>query len=106
MTPLDFLDFRNLLSPASGFQSYQFKIIEARLGLRFEDRYGKNYYVEALRESDLKTVKEEESHESVLTLVNHWLERMPFFDQSFWENFKSNPIQKNEENIFWDQYRN
>ena len=105
MTPLDFLDFRNLLSPASGFQSYQFKIIEARLGLRFEDRYGKNYYVQALRESDLKTVKEEESHESLLDLVNHWLERMPFFDKSFWENFRSSSKQKNEEDIFWTQYR-
>ena len=34
MTPLDFLDFRNLLRPASGFQSIQFKIVEASLGLR------------------------------------------------------------------------
>ena len=29
MTPLDFLDFRDLLRPASGFQSIQFKMIEA-----------------------------------------------------------------------------
>ena len=26
MTPLDFLDFRDLLSPASGFQSVQFRL--------------------------------------------------------------------------------
>src|SRR5262245_32888678 len=38
MTPLDFLDFRDLLSPASGFQSVQFRSIEIRLGLRGEDR--------------------------------------------------------------------
>src|SRR5262249_42171002 len=38
MTPLDFLDFRDLLSPASGFQSVQFRAIEIRLGLRPEDR--------------------------------------------------------------------
>ncbi|MFM7901604.1 MAG: tryptophan 2,3-dioxygenase family protein, partial [Bacteroidota bacterium] len=38
MTPLDFLDFRNLLRPASGFQSIQFKIVEALLGLRLENR--------------------------------------------------------------------
>ena len=38
MTPLDFLDFRDLLSPASGFQSVQFRLIEMRLGLRGEDR--------------------------------------------------------------------
>ena len=34
MTPLDFLDFRDLLYPASGFQSWQFRLIEVRLGLR------------------------------------------------------------------------
>src|SRR5713226_3967330 len=38
MTPLDFLDFRDLLMPASGFQSMQFRLIEIRLGLRSEDR--------------------------------------------------------------------
>ena len=30
MTPMDFLDFRDMLRPASGFQSWQFKIIEAK----------------------------------------------------------------------------
>ena len=35
MTPMDFLDFRDMLRPASGFQSYQFKIVEAKLGLKF-----------------------------------------------------------------------
>src|SRR5258708_22364938 len=34
MTPLDFLDFRDLLVPASGFQSVQFRLIEKKLGLR------------------------------------------------------------------------
>ena len=34
MTPLDFLDFRDLLVPASGFQSLQFRLIENQLGLR------------------------------------------------------------------------
>src|SRR5512133_3905264 len=32
MTPLDFLEFRNLLIPSSGFQSTQFRLIEAVLG--------------------------------------------------------------------------
>ncbi|NIV14504.1 MAG: hypothetical protein GWN62_25480, partial [Aliifodinibius sp.] len=30
MTPLDFLSFRNLLVPASGFQSLQFRMIEVK----------------------------------------------------------------------------
>ena len=33
MTPMDFLEFRDLLSPASGFQSVQFRMIENLLGL-------------------------------------------------------------------------
>jgi tryptophan 2,3-dioxygenase len=33
MTPADFLDFRDYLIPASGFQSLQFRLIETRLGL-------------------------------------------------------------------------
>lgn len=34
MTPLDFMEFRNYLSPASGFQSCQFRLIENKLGLK------------------------------------------------------------------------
>ena len=34
MTPLDFLEFRDLLVPASGFQSVQFRQLENRLGVR------------------------------------------------------------------------
>ena len=32
MTPMDFLEFRDLLNPASGFQSVQFRVIENLLG--------------------------------------------------------------------------
>ena len=39
MTPMDFLDFRDMLRPASGFQSWQFKELEAKLGLKFESRH-------------------------------------------------------------------
>jgi len=38
MTPMDFLDFRDMLRPASGFQSVQFKLLEARLGLRYQEK--------------------------------------------------------------------
>src|SRR5580658_3814842 len=48
MTPLDFLDFRNLLRPASGFQSVQFKLLEATLGLKYEQRIGQQYYISQL----------------------------------------------------------
>ncbi|MGC4037595.1 MAG: tryptophan 2,3-dioxygenase family protein [Chitinophagaceae bacterium] len=91
MTPMDFLDFRDMLRPASGFQSWQFKELEAKLGLRFEQRYGKEYYTSQLREEQVKIIKEAENNQSLLDLVNSWLERMPFFD---------------EEKNFWVDYRN
>ena len=39
MTSLDFLEFRNYLSPASGFQSHQFRKIEVMLGLKINNRH-------------------------------------------------------------------
>jgi tryptophan 2,3-dioxygenase len=38
MTPLDFMEFRSYLSPASGFQSLQFRLIENKLGLTDKTR--------------------------------------------------------------------
>lgn len=38
MTPGDFLDFRDYLFPASGFQSVQFKLLENKLGLLRDKR--------------------------------------------------------------------
>ena len=38
MTPLDFLEFRDHLFPASGFQSAQFRMVENKLGVRPDDR--------------------------------------------------------------------
>ena len=39
MSSLDFLDFRHHLSPASGFQSHQFRRIEVLLGLKINKRH-------------------------------------------------------------------
>lgn len=38
MDPLDFLEFREGLSPASGFQSVQFRVLENRLGMLQDSR--------------------------------------------------------------------
>ncbi|MBK7434013.1 MAG: tryptophan 2,3-dioxygenase [Chitinophagaceae bacterium] len=88
MTPMDFLDFRDMLRPASGFQSYQFKVLEAKLGLPFELRHGQSYYTSQLREEDIKVIKDAEQGKSVIQLVNEWLERMPFITEDFWKNYQ------------------
>ncbi len=112
MTPLDFLDFRDMLRPASGFQSYQFKIIEAKLGLKFEQRHGQNYYTSQLHQKDIDIIKDAEQGNTILALVNKWLERMPFFrDDNLWKNYTpSSSVETNHpiNNIhpFWKDYEN
>jgi tryptophan 2,3-dioxygenase len=92
MTPMDFLDFRDMLRPASGFQSWQFKELEAKLGLKFEHRHGKEYYTSQLKSTHVDLIKKAESGKSVLQLLNTWLERMPFLkegaDADFWVHYK------------------
>ena len=111
MTPMDFLDFRDMLRPASGFQSWQFKIIEAKLGLKFDQRHGQNYYTSQLNQQDIDSIKSAEEGETVLQLINKWLERMPFFkEDALWQNYaaatdiSSNP----SDNLhpFWKDYEN
>lgn len=81
MSPMDFLDFRDMLRPASGFQSWQFKLLEARLGLKYEHRFGQEYYISQLRQEQIEVIKSAEKEPSLLQLVNTWLERMPFFKE-------------------------
>jgi tryptophan 2,3-dioxygenase len=107
MTPMDFLDFRDMLRPASGFQSYQFKIIEAKLGLKFDQRHGQNYYTSQLKTEDVDTIKNAEKTQSVIELLNTWLERMPYHnkieDWTAYENVYINSLadaEKNNANFF------
>lgn len=100
MTPLDFLDFRDLLRPASGFQSIQFKIIEATLGLTYEQRFGKQYYLSQLKEEDIERVKDAEKDVSLIVLLNQWLERMPYWKDEYWNDGSE------KEDVFWKIYRN
>ena len=71
MTPLDFLEFRNYLFPASGFQSVQFRLIENRLGVRPQDRMrlAGAPYTTALEPEDRQIVKEAEQQTSLFELV-------------------------------------
>jgi len=100
MTPLDFLDFRELLRPASGFQSVQFKMIEAALGLAYDDRHGKGYYLSQLTDDDRRRIQEAESKQSLLVLINAWLERMPFVrNDAYWAS------EEDATRNFWSEYR-
>jgi tryptophan 2,3-dioxygenase len=58
LTPQDFLGFRDKLAPASGFQSFQMREIEIRLGMATEGRvkYGNVDPLEHIRKSAAGTV--------------------------------------------------
>lgn len=106
MTPMDFLAFRNLLTPSSGFQSKQFRLIEAKLGLPIDQRHQKEYYKRTneggFNPTDFKGISETENDKNLLQLVNDWLERMPFFDANYWDNINETTVDKHP---FWVSYR-
>lgn len=104
MTPMDFLDFRDMLRPASGFQSWQFKILEAKLGLKFEQRHGQQYYVSQLKQAEIDIIRDAESGPSIIQLINKWLERMPFFEEkAYWKNYDPT-ASENARHPFWADY--
>ena len=109
MTPLDFLEFRNLLIPASGFQSVQFRLIEARLGLQMDHRFNKNYYKRTneggFDAKDYNTINEMENTVSLLSLINKWLERIPFFENDLWKKYRSQFPLTDQLHPFWSDYR-
>ena len=105
MTPLDFLDFRDYLFPASGFQSAQFRIVENKLGLLPSDRLflAGAEYTSRFTDDDRSRVKALEKQPSLFELVERWLERTPFLDHGdfhFWDAYQnavSNRIESDRE---------
>lgn len=82
MTPLDFLDFRNHLFPASGFQSFQFRMIENLLGLEEKKRLSYNGcpYFTVFAEHRQKQLKSASTNASLFDAIENWLERTPFIE--------------------------
>lgn len=109
MTPLDFLEFRNLLTPSSGFQSKQFRLIEASLGLQIEKRHHKDYYKRTneggFTQEDYHKISETEGRKNLLQLVNDWLERMPFFTNEYWKQYEPAAGSAVTQHPFWEDYR-
>lgn len=110
MTPLDFLEFRNLLTPSSGFQSMQFRLIEAKLGLQIDKRHQASYYKRTneggFTSNDYNNINSVEDEKSLLQLVNDWLERMPFFEERFWQTYSGSNGTAVTHHPFWSDYRN
>lgn len=93
MTPLDFLDFRDYLYPASGFQSFQFRLIETKLGLRENDRmmYNQSRFQDHLPTAQQGLVADALKADSLFERVEKWLARTPFLQTAgydFWSGYQ------------------
>ncbi len=93
MTPLDFLDFRDELIPASGFQSVQWRLIENRMGLPPTQRLrilGASY-TSRLSEEHTRRLERSETEPTLLGVLDAWLARTPFLrfgDFDFWAAYR------------------
>ncbi len=93
MTPMDFLEFRDLLIPASGFQSVQFREIEIKMGLHSKDRQSvdREFFMGRLNDKDKTKLQAIENAPTLINTLEKWLVRLPFtamdnFD--FWSEYK------------------
>lgn len=94
MTPREFMEFRDFLYPASGFQSYQFRLAEIRLGLADSHRYeiDTKGFAARLGVEAQDMIAEARSLPSLFGVIEQWLEKMPFMETksyAFWEEYKS-----------------
>lgn len=105
LTPLDFLDFRDRLGNASGHDSLQFRMIEAKLGLKLTRGRATKFKVDPSKHKGIpfaqKHIKEllaaDKDDESLFDYVEAWLERTPFVSRKeepgrwFAKSFKALP---------------
>lgn len=110
MTSLDFLEFRDILQPASGFQSKQFRIIEAKFGLQMGQRSSPQHYKHTgqggFSEDDYADIEAAEKGLTLKPLVVGWLERMPFFRPKYWRDYERRfPADSHKLPVFWSDYR-
>ncbi|KFP72517.1 Tryptophan 2,3-dioxygenase, partial [Apaloderma vittatum] len=102
MTALDFFDFRYYLSPASGFQSLQFRLLENKIGVPQSLRvpYNRRHYRDNFKGQDYELLLKSEQEPTLLQLVEAWLERTPGLDAKgfdFWGQFEVNVLKGLEE---------
>ncbi|KAI7794800.1 tryptophan 2,3-dioxygenase B isoform X1 [Triplophysa rosa] len=95
MTSLDFFDFRQYLSVASGFQSFQFRLLESKIGVANHLRvaYNRQHYRDNFHGQESETLLRSEQEPNLLQLVEEWLERTPGLERdgfNFWGKLQAN----------------
>ena len=94
MPPQSFVDFREHLGTASGFQSLQFRLIETRLGLQRKDRLSvfHGQFDDNLQPASREAIAKAEKHPSLFESLDSWLSRTPFVnlgDYTFWKSYRT-----------------
>lgn len=77
MTPQEFLDFRDYLFPASGFQSFQFRLLEIKLGVKPDQRLNARW-IRNVSEEHQRILREAQAEPSLFDYVERWLRNIPF----------------------------
>lgn len=92
MDPATFVEFRDYLSSASGLQSYQFRLIEMKLGLQRKKGSANSWdhMIKLYRPDHQKLLKETMKQKGLALHVSDWLGRVPFLDYKdfhFWDEY-------------------
>jgi len=77
MTSQEFLNFRDYLFPASGFQSFQFRLIEIKFGVQRPAEHTARFMA-ALKPEHRVAVQAALDEPSLFDYVERWLRNMPF----------------------------
>uniref|UniRef100_A0A671PP28 tryptophan 2,3-dioxygenase n=1 Tax=Sinocyclocheilus anshuiensis TaxID=1608454 RepID=A0A671PP28_9TELE len=92
---LRFFVHREYLSPASGFQSLQFRLLENKIGVPHNQRvpYNRRHYRDNFRDQESELLLHSEQEPMLLQLVEQWLERTPGLEEdgfNFWGKLETN----------------
>jgi tryptophan 2,3-dioxygenase len=93
MPPQSFIDFREHLGTASGFQSGQFRLIETRLGLLRKNRLPVFHcpFDENLNAQSKTAIRDAEKKPNLFDQLDSWLSRTPFVNlggYTFWGEYR------------------
>jgi len=104
MHPADFLEFRDYIGPASGFQSVQMRELEILIGLEDHERVrcGFHPYTEPLQKDEvgLKKIEQRKREPSIKNVVYKWLDKI--YDRVP-NNFLSVFLEKKRENVHFQK---
>ena len=109
MHPADFLEFRDVIGPASGFQSVQMRELEVMLGLRDSNRRmcgGRTTYETDIQHDQigLARLKKRQADWSIKKLVHRWLENVIYPKIPAGE-FVKVFLEKKKENLIYQKSR-